>query len=199
MSASADGAAFFMMWKSTRRPMSPLAASADTNSIDRISRTLALTRRLTTPIGMSERVMTGRIRCLACSHVHGKPSGPMPWPGSTLSTTAKVATSTMPTQYPGQAPRLRKPSGLLDPHARQILEPALRADEAMDLFGHGPRVAVVDDPYPRCVVYQDLVHRGEGLAELVLVACAFHLAQQRINSGLRQWPQFEPLGVALSP
>src|SRR5262249_27658006 len=79
-------------------PMSPLAASADTNSIDRISRTLALTRRLTTPIGMSERVMTGRIRGLACSHVHAKPSGPMPWPGSTLSTTAKVATSTMPTQ-----------------------------------------------------------------------------------------------------
>src|ERR1043166_6133797 len=76
MRASAEGAAFFMMWRSTRRPVSPFAASAETNSIDRISRTLARTKRLTTPMGMRESVTTGRIRGLTCSQLEQKPEEP---------------------------------------------------------------------------------------------------------------------------
>src|ERR1051326_6065934 len=37
---------------------------------------------------------------------------------------------------------------LFDRHARQILEPALRADKTLHPFGHGARVAVVHDPGP---------------------------------------------------
>ena len=63
-----------------------------------ISSTVARTSRLMTPIGISESVTTGRIRCLICSQLAGKPGGPMPCAGSVFQITAKIATSTMPTQ-----------------------------------------------------------------------------------------------------
>ena len=93
-----DGAAFFMACTSTRRSSSPLARRAPTNSWPMISRTFARTSRLTTPIGMSDSVNTGGIRCFTCSQVRGMPPGPMPCAGRALRVTAKIATSTMPTQ-----------------------------------------------------------------------------------------------------
>ena len=87
-----------MTCATTPRSSRPLARSAPTNSWLTISSTLARTSRLTTPIGIRESVSTGSARWLTCSQVRGKPGGPIPWAGSTFRVTAKIATSTMPTQ-----------------------------------------------------------------------------------------------------
>src|SRR5215471_13304443 len=36
---------------------------------------------------------------------------------------------------------------------REVLEPALRADKTLDVLGHRPRIAVVDDEQPHRLVY----------------------------------------------
>ena len=98
MRAITDGAAFFITCAMTPRSSRPFARRAPTNSWLMISSTLARTSRLTTPMGISDRVNTGKIRCFTCSHVRGKPSGPIPWAGSAFRVTANIATRTMPTQ-----------------------------------------------------------------------------------------------------
>ena len=67
----------------------------------KISAIVALTDRVMIPIGITERVTTGSIRCLKCSKFHAQevlPPGPIPIAGNTFNSTEKIITKTRPSQ-----------------------------------------------------------------------------------------------------
>ena len=69
-----------------------------TNSWLSRSPTSARTVRVTMPIGITDIVTAGRIRCWMCAQSQAQPPGPAPTAGSQPSCTEKMITSTMPSQ-----------------------------------------------------------------------------------------------------
>ena len=76
---------FLTTWKNTAPCERPLATSAVTNSLDRMSATSARTVRVMIPVGITDSVIAGRMMCLRCSasQRHApEPPGPAPIAGS---------------------------------------------------------------------------------------------------------------------
>ncbi len=102
MTARTCGSEFFNTWRVTAHSESPLARKVCTKSWLRTSATAARVVRDRMPTGIIDRVTTGSTRNLALLHSRMwkpvEPFGPMPVAGSSMYSTAKKITSTMPSQ-----------------------------------------------------------------------------------------------------
>ena len=72
-------------------------------------------------------------------------------------------------------------TGSLHVDDREVLEPALRADEALDLLGHRPRVAVVHDEGPGRLIDDYFVRALRILEDLGLVIRVLDAVDQLVE------------------
>jgi hypothetical protein len=89
------------------------------------------------------RTARGRCGSLLLHRSGLAPPTPRRSPGAQATKQSRQHTQPLDCFVALRAPRN---DALFHRHARQILEPALRADETLHLLGHGARVAVVHDP-----------------------------------------------------
>src|SRR5215831_9386564 len=69
---------------------------------------------------------------------------------------------------------------LLHVNRGEVLEPALRADKALDVLGHRPGITVMDDEHPGRVVNKDLVRFLDIGDVLLRVGRLFNPVDQRV-------------------
>jgi hypothetical protein len=64
---------------------------------------------------------------------------------------------------------LSSPALLLHVDPSEVLEPTLRADKALHMLAHGPRVQIVNDEQPRRIVDNDLVCLADVGGDLIWI------------------------------
>src|SRR5687767_10939321 len=85
-------------------------------------------------------------------------------------------------QWQGPHPALAWAARLLDLDRGQVLEPALRGDEAAHPPAHGARVEVMDDPEPGRIIDQPLMRRAQQRLDAGRIGRGLQLREGRIEA-----------------